>query len=181
MRKHELGARRIETVADLQDVLLANGHREKLQAISRLSCSVCGTCEAARRKPRSRNAQAEVDRRGFCQQCFMAEHMLEHEYKVDPESNLGEGGYGVVRRAVQARTGDACALKFITYNEEGDAQMVEQEAHVQMSLDHPNVCRLLEHFSSRVTGYLAFEMCDGGDLADLLNADGGVAPRDVSF
>ena len=36
MQQHEQGAGRVETVADLQNVLLARGHREKLQAISRL-------------------------------------------------------------------------------------------------------------------------------------------------
>ena len=86
MQKHEQGAGCIETVSDLQNVLLARGVPEKLQAISRLDCFVCGTCEATRRKPRSRNAAVEADRRAFCQQCFMAEHMLEHEYLLDPKS-----------------------------------------------------------------------------------------------
>ena len=49
-----------------------------------------------------------------------------------------------------------------------------------MSFNHPHVCRLLGHFSSSVTGYLAFELCNGGDLADLFGGDGGVGDRDVS-
>ena len=88
---------------------------------------------------------------------------------------------GVVQPAVQVRTGYDCALKFITLKKNCDAHEVEQEARVQMSLDHPHVCKLLAHFSSRVTGYLAFELCNAGDLAVFLDNEGYVSDRDVSF
>jgi len=89
---------------------------------------------------------------------------------------LGEGTYGVVRKAVNKETGQMVALKNIRIDsvEEGIPCTAIREISLLKELDDPNIVKLVEviHDVDKLT--LAFEYCDQGDLKQYLDANHGV-------
>jgi len=83
-----------------------------------------------------------------------------HKYKISKK--LGEGTYGVVRKAVNKETGEVVALKNIRLEsvEEGVPCTAIREISLLKELDHKNVVRLVEivHDVDKLT--LVFEFCD---------------------
>jgi len=83
-----------------------------------------------------------------------------HKYKITKK--LGEGTYGVVRKAINKETGEVVALKNIRLEsvEEGVPCTAIREISLLKELDHPNVVRLVEivHDVDKLT--LVFEFCD---------------------
>ena len=135
-----------------------------------VQCCACG-CGFTERRQRSsgdltsRVADCKVQR--YCHECGELENVLKDTYCVDPESKLGDGGFGVVCRGVFAATGEACAVKTL----EADAMCIE-EVRLQEKLCHPNVCRLFGYVRSNVKLCLALELCSGGDLHGLIYTRG---------
>jgi eukaryotic-like serine/threonine-protein kinase len=74
------------------------------------------------------------------------------------EGKLGEGGMGVVFRAVDTRLGRAVAIK--TTHEQFSARF-EGEARAIASLNHPNICTLYDVGPN----YLVMELVEGETLA----------------
>ncbi|HEU4952715.1 MAG TPA: protein kinase, partial [Holophagaceae bacterium] len=57
---------------------------------------------------------------------------------------LGEGGMGVVYKALDRQLQRTVAIKFLKRLEAEDAQRFLLEARAQAQVDHPNVCRIFE-------------------------------------
>ncbi|HSR29272.1 MAG TPA: protein kinase, partial [Anaerolineae bacterium] len=108
----------------------------------------------------------------------------------DPEKDLlGRGGMGDVYRAMDTRTGQLVAIKAL------DASVVTRypealerfarEGEALRQLDHPNIVRMVaaveeeEAITGVVAHYLVMEYVGGGSLADLLAAEGRLAPMRV--
>jgi serine/threonine protein kinase len=52
-----------------------------------------------------------------------------------------------------------------------------REAHIQSQLDHPNIVRVLEFFTSPENYYLVMEFVNGMSLRDLIKRQGALAPH----
>ncbi len=93
---------------------------------------------------------------------------------VDGDRPLGQGGFGVVYRAVHADLGLAVALKVMTHpswSEPEGRRAFRDEVRAMGRLDHPNVVRVLDYGEVRAGGrlpagapWLAMELVDGGSL-----------------
>lgn len=86
---------------------------------------------------------------------------------------LGTGVSGLVRRVTHKVTGEEFAVKIIDLNKYGtERRMIQLKNEIRISarVDHPNIIRLEEVFQSDSTLYLVQEMCNGGDLFDLLHS-----------
>ena len=98
-------------------------------------------------------------------------------FAVDWDVQLGEGGFGVVFRAVRLASGNAVAVKRFKCARVD----LSPEVCIQTALDHPHLCRLFDNFLVDGFLHLVMDFCEGGDLFDYLGEDGGVLPdREVA-
>ena len=91
------------------------------------------------------------------------------------EGHLGEGGMGVVYRALHTTLGRAVALKVMRAEFTSDREFAERflrEARTAAAISHPNVVAI--HDAGELDGrlFMAFELVGDGDLASLLDRRG---------
>ena len=96
-------------------------------------------------------------------------------------ASIGEGGFGVVYRAVHLETGREVALKVLqtTHAEDATAsKRFRREAALAQRLRHPNVVELLDYGETdRGVPFIAFELLRGLPLNEVLG-DCGALPID---
>ena len=83
---------------------------------------------------------------------------------------LGEGGMGVVYKAVDTRLDRTVALKFLAphlLRNDDARRRFEQEAKTAASLNHPNICTLYEIDEADGHTFLALEYIDGEGLDEI--------------
>lgn len=96
-------------------------------------------------------------------------------YRID--GHLGEGGMGVVYRAVHTTLGRPAALKVMRAelsSDRGFAERFLREARTAAAISHPNVVAI--HDAGECDGrlFMAFELVGDGDLASLLDRRGNL-------
>jgi serine/threonine protein kinase len=80
---------------------------------------------------------------------------------------IGRGGMAIVYEAVEQAGGGRVALKMMSHSlvyDEIALRRFGAEAELLASLEHENLCRLLDRFSAYGTSFLALEYCDGPSL-----------------
>ncbi len=83
---------------------------------------------------------------------------------------LGEGGMGVVYKAVDTKLDRTVALKFLAphlLRNDDARRRFEQEAKTAASLNHPNICTLYEIDEADGHTFLALEYIDGEGLDEI--------------
>ncbi len=93
---------------------------------------------------------------------------------------IGSGGIGAVYAAEHVGLGSRVAIKLLRGAAAADAAetaRLRREAHVQVSIEHPNVVRTLD-LDQLADGsiYVVMELLDGYSLADKIRDEGLVAP-----
>ncbi len=88
---------------------------------------------------------------------------------------LGQGGLGVVYRAVQDPIGRIVAIKVILPEYANDPNFIrrfESEAQVVARLEHPHIVPLYDFWRKAGRAYLVMRYLGGGSVRDLMNAQG---------
>jgi serine/threonine-protein kinase len=91
---------------------------------------------------------------------------------------LNQGGFGAVYRAWDMNLNAPCALKQNIDNTPGAAEQFAREASFLANLRHPNLPRVIDHFS--VPGqaqYLVMDFISGKDLQEMVDDAGGPLPE----
>ena len=80
---------------------------------------------------------------------------------------LGEGSYASVYCVENKITGSKRAMKVISKNEnctKEDDQEIMNEINILRTLDHPNILKIFEFYTSKESYSLVTELCQGGEL-----------------
>ena len=77
---------------------------------------------------------------------------------------IGEGGMGVVYRAIDRQLHRTVAVKFLRSRDPVEVAQFQREAQSQASIDHEHVCRVFEVGEVDGRGYLAMQFIDGETL-----------------
>lgn len=117
-------------------------------------------------------ASLRVKNGGFALKNFAATNSgkIDDFFKLDKQ--LGEGGFGTVRRGTDVRTGLDCAVKSIKKAAVTEEVRLKEEIEIMRLLDHPNIIRFHESFEDPRFIYLVLELCEGGELFDHIASSG---------
>jgi len=82
---------------------------------------------------------------------------------------LGEGSFARVCKCHNKSTGISRAVK-ITRKSSSQRKndLTWYEINIMKMLDHPNICKIFEHFEDRKYIYAVIELCSGGEIHDLV-------------
>jgi serine/threonine protein kinase len=92
------------------------------------------------------------------------------------QETIGEGGVGLIFRAIQFKVQRPVAVKFLQRESVGDQSLkprFEREALTLAALAHPNIVRLQDYGIARGNPFLVMEFVEGLTLRGLLNEAGG--------
>ena len=98
--------------------------------------------------------------------------------KYDVGEKVGEGGMGIVYKAVQRSMARTVALKILTPKYASRPKFVDQfirEARAAGQLNHPNIIQVHDVASENDIHYFSMEFVDGSTCMQLLKADGPFA------
>ncbi|KAE9550925.1 hypothetical protein FO519_005861 [Halicephalobus sp. NKZ332] len=82
---------------------------------------------------------------------------------------LGSGGFGKVKLATHALTGEQVAIKIIDKKAVGEELFrVYNELEVLKKLVHQNICRMYQFYEDEFKCYFVMEYCNGGEMFDYI-------------
>ncbi|CAJ1359983.1 unnamed protein product, partial [Effrenium voratum] len=110
------------------------------------------------------------------------ERHLEQDYEVDQHHVLGSGANGQVWLVTSKHTGRKFAAK--TYNLPGISELkckeIETEVEILLTVDHPNLARMVDAYESKECLTLIMELLEGGELFDRIIEAGHFTERDAA-
>ena len=95
---------------------------------------------------------------------------------------MGEGSFSQVFHGVDTNDGSRVAIKVVKYSSlssrvaEG---LLKNEVSILKELDHPNVLKCLDNFSSKNNCYIICELCENGDLEKLVGRHKKFEEQDI--
>jgi serine/threonine protein kinase len=98
------------------------------------------------------------------------------------QGQLGEGGMGIVYRALDTILDEPVALKLISARiaAEGDSlERLKREVLVARRVSHPNVCRIFDINESDGVHYVSMELIDGHTLNEAMRDRGPMSPTEA--
>ncbi len=116
--------------------------------------------------PRAGKCRAESD-------ALLTGDVLDGRYQI--ETPLGEGGIGIVYRALQLKLNRRVAVKLLLRERVGDQLLrprFEREAVTLAALSHPNIVSLNDYGVVRGRPFLVMEMLTGRMLRDVIEQEG---------
>ncbi len=108
--------------------------------------------------------------------------VISNRYEI--KAFLGRGGMAWVYESLDRKTGATVALKILYPQFTDDPAYIQRfvrEAKLALTLDHPNIVRVLDYGADRDTHYLVMEFIEGQDMKEVLRETGGALPPQVAL
>ena len=140
----------------------AHDHEEKNCDIDRCSNNSKGSCVV---KPQE----------------FVDQNQGTFEEKYTYGKTLGEGAYGQVKEAILKDTGEVRAVKIIKVSnmKESDQEKLKNEIANLRQMDHPNILKMYEFFTTQTHVFMVTELATGGELFDEIVRRGKLTEADA--
>uniref|UniRef100_A0A8D9EUT2 Serine/threonine-protein kinase SAK n=1 Tax=Cacopsylla melanoneura TaxID=428564 RepID=A0A8D9EUT2_9HEMI len=106
--------------------------------------------------------------------------MFLYDYEI--QEQIGKGGFATVFRAKNYKKNQNVAVKVINWQlmkERKFEEKVLQEIEIHSKLCHPNVIKLLDHFSYGDNIYLVLELCENDTVKRYLDENGKLSEREA--
>jgi len=124
------------------------------------------TANASAMVPAKKAARAEASKKKPAED-EPADRSIRKHYHVI-QGKLGQGASGMVRRAIHKSSGTVRAVKGVRIAKDADAVAFDKEVANLKQLQHPNIIGYVDTFSAKGNRFMVMELCEGGDLCDLL-------------
>ncbi|XP_050019275.1 serine/threonine-protein kinase 33 [Alexandromys fortis] len=87
---------------------------------------------------------------------------------------LGQGSFGMVSEATDKETGAKWAIKKVNKEKAGSSavKLLEREVNILKSVKHKHIIHLEQVFETPKQMYLVMELCEDGELKEVLDAKG---------
>ncbi|CAH0482586.1 unnamed protein product [Peronospora belbahrii] len=93
---------------------------------------------------------------------------------------VGEGGYCVVQKGVDKRTGELVAVKMLSKSETSASEFWSEVDVLRVAGRHPNILQLRGTYENEDCWFIVQELAQGGELFDHLVANGAYSERQAS-
>ncbi|KAA6395371.1 MAG: putative NEK protein kinase [Streblomastix strix] len=80
---------------------------------------------------------------------------------------IGQGSFGLTKKAIQVSTGQNVAIKLIEFTNEDTKIKMNQEIATLQKLSHPNIVQYLGYYMKRNKLAIVMELVEGGDAQAL--------------
>ena len=107
---------------------------------------------------------------------FQRHDFLKH-YQIISE--LGEGGFGSVKKCQNIQTGKYFAVKIIPKHRIANIKFFLEEINILSRADHQNILKLFEWYEDKAKFYIVTELYTGGELYDKLSSKGTFSEKDA--
>ncbi|KAE9361240.1 hypothetical protein PF008_g1225 [Phytophthora fragariae] len=116
------------------------------------------------------SANAQTIRRG---------RNIHDEYEILDEV-VGEGGYCVVQKGVDKRTGELVAVKMLSKSETSAREFWSEVDVLRVAGQHPNILQLRGTYETEYCWFIVQELAQDGELFDHLIANGAYSEQQAS-
>uniref|UniRef100_H3GS53 Uncharacterized protein n=1 Tax=Phytophthora ramorum TaxID=164328 RepID=H3GS53_PHYRM len=93
---------------------------------------------------------------------------------------VGEGGYCVVQKGVDKRTGELVAVKMLSKSETSAREFWSEVDVLRVAGQHPNILQLRGTYETEYCWFIVQELAQDGELFDHLIANGAYSERQAS-
>lgn len=104
---------------------------------------------------------------------------IEEVYEITDEI-IGEGGYCVVHRGVDRRSGEHVAVKILNKTETNAREFWSEVDVLRVAGKHPNIMQLRAVFEAEDCWYIVQDLASDGELFDHLIANGAYSEKQAS-
>jgi calcium-dependent protein kinase len=104
---------------------------------------------------------------------------IENDYTIGEV--CGSGAFATVRKVTSKTTGQVRALKIIKKQKNQDSARMYLEVEILKKLIHPNIMQIFEFYEDKKNFYIITELCEGGELFDMIVDKGSFNEDDAAW
>lgn len=105
--------------------------------------------------------------------------LIENDYVIGEV--CGSGAFATVRKVTSKNTGQVRALKIIKKQKGQDSTRMYLEVEILKKLVHPNIMQIFEFYEDKKNFYIITEMCEGGELFDMIVDKGSFSEDEAAW
>lgn len=104
---------------------------------------------------------------------------IENDYTIG--EICGSGAFATVRKVTNKQSGQVRALKIIKKQKNQDSARMYLEVEILKKLIHANIMQIFEFYEDKKNFYIITELCDGGELFDMIVEKGSFNEDDAAW